>query len=179
MSASRRRRSARSGPLNSLAGAFTLIANAERSADGHNHARSRLGVDGRRVSSDGIDVLGDEEVSRLVPYSSAHLLEEAVEGKYAAQKDPIFVLGLITRDLVPFAVALLLASRYHSRAPLIVGVLGLCGLFWIHGDTLRAPPTIRNGFLLEIVVVGVTMAGTIGILRSRRGPHGKQSRDRA
>jgi hypothetical protein len=113
---------------------------------------------------------GWDVAERLVPYANAHLLEEAADGLYEPWRDPVFLFGVIANSVVPVAIATLVASRLHARAPLAVIGVGVLALMVINRHVFASgfPLAVRIAFLLEVCAVIAGGLSTAAAFRTNR-----------
>jgi hypothetical protein len=106
-------------------------------------------------SVDAVSGIGVSE--RIIPYSNAHILEEAYEGHYQPLTDPVFLGGALLIVLFAFGASSYVAVRW-ARVPLraavagaVVATLGLAvARYQVFAENY--PTSMRAAYVLQLVL---------------------------
>ncbi|WP_395005979.1 hypothetical protein [Undibacterium sp.] len=121
------------------------------------------------------ELLGVFEAERMAPYTNAHLLEEASEGKYSPITDPVFLIYIFSIGIAVFGGGSLFAwwgvakqQFAIASVPSVIGVSFIVlPLRFVWNDGY--PQQMQIALFLELFVYA--LCAILGILIATR--HGK------
>lgn len=127
------------------------------------------------------ELLGVFEAERMAPYTNAHLLEEASEGKYSPISDPVFLIYVLSIGIAVFGGGSLLAwwgvAKQHIAIALVPSIIGVAIIIlprrFVWNDSY--PQEMQTALLFELfvyalcVVLGILIAARYGKSLSKNG----------
>lgn len=124
-------------------------------------------------------ILGHEWAAGMTPFSSEHLVEEALEGNYSPLTDVAFIVHAILVGLVAFGLVTFITARREGRSHLLLAVLpallvvGALALWFRFIWEENYPFSMRVAFVVQLMVfVGCAMAGFMLAAHTRVGVRG-------